>query len=110
MPDPIDPNLLHRRWLHSREEDTGDEMVFRPESYDFPPARGRTGFELSPDGSVLDLGVGPTDRPEVTAGTSRPAPSRAGRSASAPRTRSVWSWSDSRPGLEPVADCSPLGT
>jgi hypothetical protein len=53
---------LHRHWMHSHEEDTDGEMVFRPASYRFPPARGRTGFDLKEDGSVIEHGIGPTDR------------------------------------------------
>jgi hypothetical protein len=57
--------LLPRRWVHSHEEDTDDEMVFRDASsgYTFPPARGRTAFELRPDGSYVETAPGPDDRP-----------------------------------------------
>jgi hypothetical protein len=48
--------------MHSHEEDTDDRMVFRPASYRFPPARGRTGFELKEDGALVEHGIGPTDR------------------------------------------------
>jgi len=64
MSNDIAPQLLQKRWLHSHEEDTADEMVFRPASYDFPPARGRSGFELRPDHSLVEIGIGPTDRVE----------------------------------------------
>lgn len=49
------------RWLHSFEEDSGDVRVYRPEGYDFPPARGRAGIELLPDGTFIDMQIGPTD-------------------------------------------------
>ena len=68
MPQDIAPQLLQKRWMHSREEDTAAEMVFRPASYNFPPARGRTGFELRPDQSMVELGIGPTDRVEENPG------------------------------------------
>ncbi len=68
MPQDIAPQLLQKRWMHSREEDTGAEMVFRPASYNFPPARGRTGFELRPDQSLVEIGIGPTDRVEESPG------------------------------------------
>ena len=58
----MDLKALHQHWVHSHEEDTGTEMVFRPASYDFPPARGRQGFELKPDGGLIDYAIGPTDR------------------------------------------------
>jgi hypothetical protein len=60
----IDRGALAGRWLHSREEDREGETVYRPAGYDFPPARGRFGFELRPDGTYVELGPGPTDRPE----------------------------------------------
>lgn len=62
------PPELMRQWMHSREEDTGDERVYRPADYDFPPARGRRGFELRPDGELVVYGPGPADRPEATTG------------------------------------------
>ncbi len=55
--------------MHSHEEDTETESVFRPASYAFPPARGRRGFELKPDGSLTEYGIGPTDRRTQTPGT-----------------------------------------
>ena len=42
---------LAGRWVHSHEEDTGDEMVFRSADYAFPPSRGRESIELRADGS-----------------------------------------------------------
>ena len=66
---PIDTAALHRKWIHSHEEDTGDEQVFRPASYGFPPSRGRSGLDLHPDGSYGETAPGPTDRPEESDGT-----------------------------------------
>lgn len=67
----IQPSLLYRHWVHSREEDAGGANVYRPAEYDFPPARGRTGFELHSDGCLTERGIGPTDRSTKTAGTWR---------------------------------------
>jgi hypothetical protein len=64
----VPPELLRRRWVHSHEEDTATEMVFRPEGFDFPPSRGRVSFELRADGTFTDRGIGPTDRPHDTSG------------------------------------------
>ena len=64
----IDPAALRRRWVHSHEEDTEGERVFRPASYAFPPSRGRSAFELRADGSFGESAPGPTDRPEKTEG------------------------------------------
>jgi hypothetical protein len=56
---------LEGRWVHSHEEDTDDERVFRPASYTFPPARrGREAIELRPDGTYVESAPGPADRPE----------------------------------------------
>jgi hypothetical protein len=67
--EDIFPTLMNQRWLHSHEEDTGNEMVFRPSTYPFPPSRGRGGFELRPDGSAAILGIAPTDAPQEHNGT-----------------------------------------
>ena len=61
--------ILRRRWVHSHEEDTDREMVFRPAAFEFPPSRGRRSFELKPDGVLLEGGIGPTDRPLETQGS-----------------------------------------
>jgi|SRR5215203_313433 len=60
--------ILRRRWVHSHEEDTDEEMVFRPAAFEFPPSRGRRSFELKSDGALLEGRIGPTDRPLETQG------------------------------------------
>ena len=65
----IDRSALERAWVHSHEDDTADETVYRPADYAFPPSRGRQGFELRADGSCLETAIGPTDRPEEATGT-----------------------------------------
>jgi hypothetical protein len=67
-PKRIDARLLQGRWIHSHEEDTEHEAVYRPASWTLPPARGRTGFELRADGTATRLGPGPTDRPAASPG------------------------------------------
>jgi hypothetical protein len=62
MTDKIDPAVLSQKWVHSHEEDTADEMVFRPASHPFPPSRGRKAFQLDPDGRLLNFAIGPDDR------------------------------------------------
>jgi hypothetical protein len=59
----IDPKDISQKWVHSHEEDTPTETVFRPASYRFPPSRGRKSFELRSDGSMQNQGIGPDDRP-----------------------------------------------
>jgi hypothetical protein len=61
--------ILRRCWVHSHEEDSDEEMVFRPAAYELPPSRGRRSFELKPDGILAEGGIGPTDRPMETQGT-----------------------------------------
>ena len=53
------------RWLHAREEDSGDdELVFRPEGYQLPLARGRREIELCADGKTfVARAPGADDRP-----------------------------------------------
>ncbi|MHC4955549.1 MAG: hypothetical protein ACYTGZ_16990 [Planctomycetota bacterium] len=55
------PQDIEQRWLHSHEEDTDTEMVFRPSTHDFPPSRGRFGFDLRADGTYTDIGIAPAD-------------------------------------------------
>jgi hypothetical protein len=55
------PDGLIQTWFHSHEEDTGNQQVYRPSSYDFPPSRGRYGFQLNQDGTYTDFGIAPTD-------------------------------------------------
>jgi hypothetical protein len=56
------------RWVHSHEEDTTEEMVFRPVDHELPPSRGRTSFELRPDGTYVESAPGPVDVPVETSG------------------------------------------
>jgi hypothetical protein len=64
----VSRELLVRRWVHSHEEDTDTEMVFRPDGFKFPPSRGRVAFELKEDGTALDRGIGATDIPREAEG------------------------------------------
>jgi hypothetical protein len=64
----IDARALHRRWMHSHEEDSEDEAVYRPSSWRFPASRGRSGFELRADGTATRLAPGAADRPQEAAG------------------------------------------
>ncbi|MBI1816203.1 MAG: hypothetical protein HYR72_14595 [Deltaproteobacteria bacterium] len=65
----LSPDLLHQHWVHSHEEDTDTEKVFRPATFQFPRARGRASFELKPDGTLRENVPGPTDRREERSGT-----------------------------------------
>lgn len=60
---------LCKRWIHSYEEDTDSEVVYRSAGFNFPPARGRTGFELRPDYGFSEIGIAPTDGSVESEGT-----------------------------------------
>jgi len=66
MADKIDHAAQAQRWVHSCDEDTGQEMVFRLGS--FPPASGRGSPELVSDGKAGLSGIGPDDRSGRAAG------------------------------------------
>lgn len=57
------------RWVHVHEEDTAEEMVFRPVGTELPPARGRVAFDLRADGTFAETGLGATDAPEEASGS-----------------------------------------
>ena len=69
MKRKVSQENLHQNWVHSHEEDTDTEMVFRPATFKFPRSRGRKSFELKPDGGLVETRIGPTDRPEKIQGT-----------------------------------------
>jgi hypothetical protein len=52
---------LYQTWLHSFEEDKADIMMFRPNVYPFPPARGREGFTIASDGGFVWHAIAPAD-------------------------------------------------
>jgi hypothetical protein len=68
MKSRVAADVLQQHWVHSHEEDTETEMVFRPTTFKFPPSRGRKSFELKSDGSLVEMGIGPTDRPQESQG------------------------------------------
>ncbi len=57
----VDVATMQRTWLHAHEEDHGDTIVYRPNTYAFPPSRGRTGFEIGPNGVLTQYDIAPTD-------------------------------------------------
>jgi len=57
------------RWVHAHEEDTEDEMVFRPVGTALPPSRGRRAFELRADGTYAETGLGASDVPDEATGS-----------------------------------------
>ena len=55
------PKQLEGTWLVSREENSGDTLVYRPNTYAFPPSRGRTGFAIKSYGRFEQFDIAPTD-------------------------------------------------
>ncbi|QCR25202.1 hypothetical protein [Pontibacter sp. SGAir0037] len=64
----LESELLQKTWLHSYEEDQGDIMTFRPNTFDFPPSRGRTGFTMEKDGIIRQYEIAPADGLEEVTG------------------------------------------
>lgn len=56
------------KWIHSHEEDTDTETIYRPASFAFPASRGRRGLELRDDGMLMETTIGATDVPGEAAG------------------------------------------
>lgn len=69
MKKNINRSALHQKWVHSHEEDTATERVFRPAFFAFPPSRGRSAMALKLDGGLVETGIGPTDRLQESRGT-----------------------------------------
>jgi hypothetical protein len=69
MKKNIDRNALRQHWVHSHEEDTETEKVYRPASFAFPRSRGRSAMALKPGGELVETGIGPTDRPQESRGS-----------------------------------------
>jgi hypothetical protein len=69
MSEKVLSAALQQHWVHSHEEDTQTEMVFRPATYQFPRSRGRKAFSLNADGTLTQTNIAPTDRREQTTGT-----------------------------------------
>ena len=61
-------NCIYKHWIHSHEEDTENKKVYRPSTFEFPPSRGRDGFEIRENGEFILSFPGPTDRSEKTFG------------------------------------------
>jgi hypothetical protein len=64
----INPEFLYQQWTHLHEEDAGGVEVYRNKDYDFPPSRGRQGFEFRKDGTFIQSDIGPVDVNVKTSG------------------------------------------
>ncbi|MBF9142000.1 lipocalin family protein [Hymenobacter sp. BT439] len=58
---PASMKQLEGTWLSSREEDSGDTLVYRPNTYHFPSSRGRPGFAFKSYGRFEQFNIAPTD-------------------------------------------------
>ena len=56
---------LYKKWIHSHEDDQGDVKAYRPDTYKFPPARGRSGFTFKENGEFIQHNIHPADRGTV---------------------------------------------
>ncbi len=48
-------------WIRSFEDDKEGAQAYRPETYKFPPARGREGWEFKKDETLTKQAIAPTD-------------------------------------------------
>ena len=51
------PRALCKKWRHSNEEDSDEESVYRPETFNFPPSRYRNQFEICDNGEFIQYSV-----------------------------------------------------
>jgi hypothetical protein len=65
----LEIKYLNRKWTHSFEEDTENEMVYRPEDFVLGKARGRTQLDLKENGKVIDTRIGRDDVPDPVIGS-----------------------------------------
>ena len=66
---PTDSKDLQNHWIHSHEEDTKDERMYRSSDYNFKPSRGREGFILKTGGELKITPLSPNDKPVTYTGT-----------------------------------------
>jgi hypothetical protein len=65
---PVPPHLVGPVWVRSNEEDTIQQEVLRPESFPFPPSRGRLKYEFRAGGRLVVRGPGPSEAEAVQEG------------------------------------------
>jgi len=61
-------SAIVRKWIHSFEEDTDEERVYRPEGFTMPRSRGRDKIDLEAEGKLINTFPGRGDAPESTVG------------------------------------------
>ena len=65
------PSEIFQHWVHSYEDDKSDIKVYRTTDYPFPKSRGRLGFELKKDGTLIFYGISNEDLPTKVFGSWR---------------------------------------
>jgi hypothetical protein len=90
-------DALAGRWVHSHEEDSEEEMVFRSATHALPPSRGRTYLDLRADGSYVERAPGPVDLPEESGGRWSLQGSRLVLDAAGGRAGRAWEVAASEP-------------
>lgn len=61
-------SAIYQHWIHSYEEDVEEMQIYRPHDYQFPPSRGRDGFEIKENRQFIFYTIGATDRPQAIVG------------------------------------------
>lgn len=56
------------KWIHSNEDDTAQHEVYRPESFNFPPSRGREALVINKDKTFEFITIEPNDTRKKTPG------------------------------------------
>ena len=69
LSSPASVRQLEGTWLSAHEENHGDTLVYRPNTYHFPPTRGRTGFAIGPFGRFKQFDIAPADGLASRSGT-----------------------------------------
>ncbi|WP_338768214.1 hypothetical protein WAF17_07350 [Bernardetia sp. ABR2-2B] len=59
--DDIMKKVIGTTWIRSFEDDKNGTEAYRPETYEFPPARGREGWKFEEDGTLKKQAIAATD-------------------------------------------------
>ena len=59
--EDIMKKIIGVTWIRSFEDDKNGTQAYRPETYTFPPARGREGWKFEDDGTLTKQAIAPTD-------------------------------------------------
>lgn len=61
--EQFDWSFLKQTWIFLEEDVKTLLREFRPKGYEFPPARGRDGYEFQENGELIYHGIGAADQP-----------------------------------------------